>query len=117
MASTSRGLMTMPSTPWTIAVSTSAVCFGVLSCPSLSMTVMLPSASASAFIWFIMWTKNGKFRPGDRFQDRQRLVGLRDRGTGKRQPEYAGKQCLCETSHVFSSHALFRGRRLLAGRR
>ncbi len=28
------------------------------------MTVMPPSASASAFIWFIMWTKNGKFRPG-----------------------------------------------------
>ena len=28
------------------------------------MTVMPPSASASAFIWFIMWTKKGKFRPG-----------------------------------------------------
>src|SRR6476661_3828904 len=28
------------------------------------MTVMSPSAVASAFIWFIMWTKNGKFNPG-----------------------------------------------------
>ena len=64
MASTSRGEMTMPSTPWVIAVSTSAVCLGVWSWPSLSTTVMLPSASASAFIWFIMWTKNGKLSPG-----------------------------------------------------
>ena len=56
--------MTMPSTPLMIAASMSAVCFGVWSCPSLSITVMSPSASASAFIWFIMWTKNGKFSPG-----------------------------------------------------
>ena len=32
---------------------------GVLPCPSLSISVMLPSASASARSSFCMWTKNG----------------------------------------------------------
>ena len=64
MASTSFGLMTMPLTPLVIAASMSAVCLGDDTWPSLSITVMSPSFSASAFIWFIMWTKNGKVSPG-----------------------------------------------------
>ena len=64
MASTSFGLMTMPSTPWVMAASMSAVCLGEETWPSLSITVIPPSFSASAFIWFIMWTKNGKVSPG-----------------------------------------------------
>ena len=60
MASTSFGLMMMPSTPWTIAVSTSAVCLGVLPWPSLSIDgdvaerLGLGLAAPSC-----MWTKNG----------------------------------------------------------
>jgi len=54
MASTSFGEMTMPSTPRVIAASMSAVCLGEERCPSLSITSMSPSFSASAFIWFIM---------------------------------------------------------------
>ena len=63
MASTSFGLMTMPLTPWVIAASTSAVCLGEETWPSLSITPM-PCFSASALNAFIMWTKNGKVRPG-----------------------------------------------------
>ena len=64
MASTSFGLMTMPSTPLVIAASMSAVCLVDGTWPSLSMISMSPSLSASALISFIMWTKNGKFSPG-----------------------------------------------------
>ena len=63
MALTSIGLMTMPLTPCTTAASTSAVCLGAEFWPSDS-TVLTPSALPSSCIAFIMWTKNGKFRPG-----------------------------------------------------
>ena len=62
IASTSFGLMMMPLTPRAMAASTSAVCFGDETCPSLSMGVP-PSAVTAVSIAFIMWTKNGE-RPG-----------------------------------------------------
>ena len=54
MASTSFGLMTMPFTPWVIAASTSAVCLGDETWPSLSITAMSPCLAASALKAFIM---------------------------------------------------------------
>src|SRR5882672_1562246 len=62
-ASTSFGLITMPFTPLVSAASTSAVCFGDETCPSLSITSS-PCFWASALKAFIMCTKNGKVRPG-----------------------------------------------------
>ncbi len=75
--------MTMPLTLCTIAASTSAVCLGVEFWPSLSIR-LTPSASASALIWFIMCTKNGKLQAGDRAQEGQ-LV-LREGGRRSRSP-------------------------------
>ena len=56
--------MMMPSTPWMMAASTSAVCFGVLFSPSVSMSVMPPIASASSRSSFCMCTKNGNSSAG-----------------------------------------------------
>ena len=47
------------------------------------MTVMSPSFSASAFIWFIMWTKNGKFSPGT---DSMIVSGLSSACAGSNSP-------------------------------
>ena len=64
IASTSSGLMMMPSTPWVIAASMSAVCLVVWFWPSVSISLMSPSLSASSFSAFIMWTKNGNSSAG-----------------------------------------------------
>ena len=60
------------------------------------MTVMLPSASASAFIWFIMWTKNGKFSPGTDSRMVSGLSACAKAERGERQAERAGQQCHCK---------------------
>ena len=64
MATASDGEMMMPSTPWMIAASTSAVCLGVELRPSVWISLMLPSASASTVSCFCMCTKNGNSRLG-----------------------------------------------------
>src|SRR5574337_1574833 len=63
MALTSIGLKTIALTPLVSAASVSAVCFGAPFWPSLSIGLK-PCFSASALNAFIMWTKNGKLRPG-----------------------------------------------------
>ena len=96
------GLMTMPSTPWVIAASMSAVCLGDDTWPSLSITVMPPSFSASAFIWFIMWTKNGKVSPGT---DSMIVRGLSSACAGLQGPERdadGADQRQCLFHHLFS---------------
>ena len=64
IATESSGLMTMPSTPSTMAASMSAVCLGALFCPSEVITATPPSSSAVAFSSFSMCTKNGKPKDG-----------------------------------------------------
>ena len=84
---TSFGLSTMPFTPLASAASMSAVCLGEDILAVALDRARGPAWSASALKAFIMWTKKGKFMPGNGEQDERLVVG--EGGRGERHGEQA----------------------------
>ena len=106
----------MPSTPCVIAVSTSAVCFGVWSCPSRldDGDVAERLGLGLHLVHHVDEEREGQAR--HRRQDRQRLVRLRAAPNRRAQARTRRQaSSLGETLHIVSSHALSGAGRLLAG--
>ena len=113
----SNGLMTMPSTPWMMAASTSAVCLGALFWPSVSTTVIAQRLSLGAKL-LLHVDEEREPEARHRRLDRELVLsgywGCHER-SGDRQRRDQSKDSLrhCPLSSRATSGSVVRGRQVI----